>query len=125
MTIKSYRELEVWQKAFLLSLLIYKAAKKFPKEELYGLASQIRRAVVAIATNIAEGSARGHLAEYIQFLRIAYASGAEVETLLLLSKELGYLADRDYSKLNDLLNEIMKMLNVMIRKLENKTLPKT
>lgn len=118
--IKSYRELEVWQKAFLLSLLVYKATKKFPKEELYGLVSQIRRAVVAIATNIAEGSARGHLAEYVQFLRIAYASGAESETLLLLSKELGYLSDRDYLKLKDLLNEIMKMLNVMIRKLEKK-----
>ncbi|MBI4130428.1 four helix bundle protein [Candidatus Roizmanbacteria bacterium] len=111
---KSYKELTVWQKSFQLVLILYKITSKFPRDELYGLTSQIRRAAVAIPSNIAEGYARKFRKEYIQFLSIAYGSGAELETQLLLAKELGYLYENDYRTTSSLLEEVMKMLNKML-----------
>lgn len=111
---QSYKELIVWQKAFKLTLEIYTITKSFPRDELYGLISQMRRCSVAIVSNIAEGYARKYRKEYIQFLSIAYASGAELETQLLLSKELGYVSETEYVKLDELLTEIQKMLNKML-----------
>lgn len=110
----SYKDLIVWQKAIDLSVNIYKVTENFPKEELYGLTSQIRRCCVSIPSNIAEGQRRGHKAEYIQFLRISYGSGAELETQLLIALKIGYLNKKDFESLNDLLEEIMKMLNRLI-----------
>jgi len=83
--IKTYKELIVWQKAYGLCLLVYKLTKNFPKEELYALTSQIRRATISIPSNIAEGYCRQRRLEYIQFLQIAFASGAELETQPLIA----------------------------------------
>lgn len=114
MTLKSYKELTVWKKSVDLSVLVYKITEKFPRSELYGLTSQIRRCCIAIASNIAEGQMRGHKQEYIQFLRIAYSSGGELETQLLIAFRIGYLQQSDYEKLNNLLEEILRMLNALI-----------
>lgn len=116
---KSYKDLIVWQKSLKLSLLVYKATKNFPKDELYGLTSQIRRCAVSMPSNIAEGYARYSRKEYARFLQIAFASGAELETQLIIAKELRYIKDMDYKKIDSLLLENMKMLNVLIRKLKN------
>ncbi len=115
----SYKELIVWQKSFQLSLQIYKLTKKFPQEELYGLTSQIRRAVVSIPSNIAEGYTRQRRLEYIQFLQIAFASGAELETQILIARDLKYLSYNEFDRVNNLLQEVMKMLNVLIRKIKS------
>ena len=118
MTIKSYKDLIVWQKSFDLSLLVYRITKTFPKEEIYGLTSQMRRCAISIPSNIAEGYCRQRKLEYIQFLQISFASGAELETQLLIERELKYLSDRDFTKANSLLDEVMKMLNSLISKLK-------
>jgi len=109
--IKSYKELIVWQKSIDFVIEIYRLTKQFPKEEIYGLASQIRRASVSIPSNIAEGFSRKHRREYSQFIRMAFASGAEVETQMIISKKLGYATVSTSQKADNLLVEIMKMLN--------------
>ena len=124
MSLKSYKELKVWQKAIELAIATYTVTKNFPKEELYGLTSQIRRSAFAIPANIAEGYSRRYLAEYIQFLRIAFSSGAELETHLLIANKVGLLKDSDFLRLNSELSEIMRMLNVLMDKL-GKSKPKT
>ena len=113
----SYKNLIVWQKAYQLSLMVYSVSKLFPKEEIFGLTSQIRRASVSIISNIAEGNARGRRKEYVQFLWIAFASGAELESQILLCKDLGLIKEVDYIKISSLLTEVMKMLNALIKKL--------
>lgn len=114
---KSYKELTVWQKSYDLSLSIYKATENFPIHEQYGLTSQLRRASVSIPPNIAEGSKRSTKKDYRSFLVNAFGSGAEIETQLLLTRDLNYLTEKNYSDLYNDLTEIMKMLNVMINKL--------
>ena len=116
--INSYKQLIVWQKSFDFVKKVYKATEAFPKTEIYGLTSQIRRAVVSVPSNIAEGFVRRHRKEFSQFISIACGSGAELETQLMLSKELGFLSDNDFSDLDSLLQEIMKMLNVLLSKLK-------
>ena len=115
--LSSYKELHVWQRAMELVISVYKVTVNFPKEKIYGLTSQIRRSAISIPSNIAEGRMRGTRKDFVQFLRIAYASGAELETQIEISKQLPRTNMLDYSKVDSLLNEIMKMLNVMIRKL--------
>lgn len=115
--IKSYKNLLVWQKSFELAIEVYKITDLFPKSELYGLTNQIRRVAVAIPSNIAEGFARKYRKEYIQFISIAYASGAELETQLLIAKTLKFSSDEKFEKVFRLLEEIMKMLNGLLRKL--------
>ena len=117
MEIKSYKELIVWQKSYQLVLLVYKVSKSFPKEELFGLVSQLRRAAVSIPSNIAEGNTRAGSKEYLQFLRIAFASGAELETQLLLCRDLDLINEEDYTTISLLLTEVMKMLNTLMSKL--------
>jgi len=93
--LKNYKELKVWQKAYLFCIEVYKITKTFPGEEIYGLTSQIRRAAVSVPSNIAEGYGRKTTREYIQALYIAYGSYCELETQILLSADLGYMkADR-------------------------------
>lgn len=116
--IKSYKDLIVWQKSYELSLLIYKLTRNFPKEEIYGLVSQMRRCAVSIPSNIVEGYARQRKLEYVQFLQISFASGAELETQLLIAKDLKYLSSQDFEESNGLLQEVMKMLNSLIRKIK-------
>ena len=113
----SYKGLIVWQKAFELTKLIYLVTRTFPKEETYGLISQLRRASVAIVSNIAEGYTRRGKKEFTQFLYISYGSGAELETQLLLAKELGFIREEDFSKVEKLLTEVMKILNTLLHKL--------
>ncbi len=117
----SYRDLKVWQKSIQLCTNIYKITEKFPKHELYGLTSQIRRSCIAISSNIAEGQRRSYKKEFIQFLRIAYGSGSELETQLLIALNIGYLKSNEYDDLNNPLEEIMKMLNSLLQALNNST----
>lgn len=105
-----YRNLKVWQKAVALATEVYRATGSFPKEEAYGLTSQIRRSVVSIASNIAEGAGRSHEKEFAQFLSIAYGSAYELETQLIIAKNLNYLPCSDYKVLEKILEEIQKML---------------
>jgi len=97
---------------------IYKITNEFPKNEIYGLSIQIRRAAISIPSNISEGYSRKNLKEYLQFLRVAYSSSAELETQLVIGKDL--YQKLNYQKVESLLEEVQKMLNIMIRKLENK-----
>jgi len=120
--LKSYKELIVWQKSIDFTVEIYRVTRNFPREELFGLTSQIRRAAEAIPANIAEGYCRGHKPEYIQFLKISYSSGAETETHLIIANKIGYLQEKDFQKLITDLTEIMKMLNSLIQKLYPPTL---
>lgn len=116
--IKSYKELVVWQKAMELVKRIFNLTGKFPKSELYGLVSQMRRASVAIPSNIAEGYGRRSRKEYRQFYSIAYGSALELETQLILSKDLSLAPKRSFKKSEVLLTEVLKMLNSMTRKLD-------
>lgn len=120
MGINSYKDLKVWQKSMNLVTEIYNITEKFPKSEVYGLAGQIQRASVAIPSNIAEGQKRNHSKEFLQFLYISYGSGAELETQIEICKRLDKLKNLDYNKAEGLLNEIMKMLNVIISSLKKK-----
>lgn len=114
---KSYEELVVWQKAIDLVVDVYRITGLFPKTELYGLVSQMRRASVSIPSNIAEGYARKGRQEYIQFLRIAFGSGAELETQLKIAVRLMFVSKNETEKTEILLTEVMKMLNALIRSL--------
>jgi len=111
-SLKSFKELIVWQKAYRLVLEIYKATKDFPKYEIYGLAQQMRRAAVSIPSNIAEGYGRRHKSEYHHFLSIAYGSLSELETQYLLSIDLGHTKQNKMLEL--LLKEVGSMLYRMI-----------
>lgn len=114
---KTYKDLIVWQKSIELVIAIYKLTEKFPKEEIYGLTSQIQRASISIPSNIAEGRMRGGNLEFKRFLLIAFASGAELETQLFISKKLPKTEKLDYNKVDSLLEEVMKMLNKLISQL--------
>ena len=114
---KDFRQLKVWEKAHLLALAIYKETKKFPKEELYGLTSQIRRASMSIPTNIAEGCGRNTDAEFARFLQIAMGSASETEYQLLLSHDLGFLNKDQYDNLNLDVTEIKRMLVSLLKTL--------
>ena len=111
-----YKKLQIWERSHAIVLEIYKLSKEFPKEELYGLTSQLRRSSVSISSNIAEGCGRNSDAELARFLVIAMGSAAEAEYQLLLAKDLGYMDDVIYKKLDDELNQIRKMLNAFIKK---------
>lgn len=117
--LNTYRELIVWQKSFELARPIYEVTGNFPKSEIYGITSQMRRASISIPSNIAEGFARKHKKEFSQFVSVAFGFGAELETQLLLSKELRFITEGKFNELNDLLREIMKMLNALRSKLIN------
>lgn len=115
---KTHKDLDVWKKAIELVASIYKTTSSFPKEELYGLTSQIRRAAVSIPSNIAEGAARNHDNEYRQFLYIALASGAELETQLIISRMLGFIVDEKSEELINELNSISRMLQGLIKSIK-------
>lgn len=117
---ESYRELIVWQKSIDLVTEIYSITSTFPGSERFNLMSQMRRAAVSIPSNIAEGSARRHTKEYMQFIRIAFGSGAELETQLLIAKRLRFLSENDYNTMSASLTEIMKMLNKLLSSLMTK-----
>ena len=116
-----FKDLIVWQKSMILVKLVYEISSELPKSEQYGLVSQLRRASISIPANIAEGRKRRSKLDFIQFLRIANGSAAELETLLILVEDLYDLSDKQTGECLDLLIEIQKMLHTMIRKLEAKS----
>jgi four helix bundle protein len=115
--IHTYKDLIVWQRSMELVVVIYELTDKYPKEEIFGLVSQSRRAAVSIPSNIAEGRFRSTKKDFINFLRIAYASGAELETQIEIAKRLPKTKSLDYLEADRLLLEVMKMLNKMISNL--------
>ena len=120
--LKNYKELKVWQKAYNLCIAVYKITKTFPKEELYGLTSQMRRAALSVPCNIAEGYGRKTTPEYIRFLFIAYGSNCELETQILISGDLGFMKAEELEKLQTDMGEVERMLKALIKSMENKQL---
>lgn len=115
---KDFRSLKVWEKAHDLTLKIYKSTANFPKQEMYGIINQLQRASVSVPTNIAEGCGKDSDAELKRYFSIAMGSSSEVEYLLLLSRDLGYLSIENYQELQTQLIETRKMLNAFIQKLK-------
>ena len=116
---KTHKDLIVWKKSIDFVTDIYKETNVFPKQEQYGLVSQLRRAAVSIPSNIAEGASRKSRKEFIQFLHIARASSSELETQLIISKKIGYLSS-DNLDLEEKLSVISKMLTGLINNLERR-----
>ena len=116
-SVKSYRDLFVWQKAMELVKRIYHLVSAFPAHERYGLADQMRRSAVSIPSNIAEGQARQYTAEFRQFLFVSLGSLAELETQSLIAYDVGYISAEVLSDLEALISEIRRMLHGLIRQL--------
>jgi four helix bundle protein len=115
---KTHKDLKVWQKSLDYVTEIYQLTKSYPKDEIYGLANQLRRAAVLIPSNIAEGAARSTKKEFNQFLHISLGSLSELETQLLISENLGYLSKEDSLKKIEKLTEIRRILLGLISSLE-------
>ncbi len=114
---KDFRQLKVWEKSHQLALSVYKSTKEFPKEELYGLTSQIRRASMSIPTNIAEGCGRNTDKEFARFLQIAMGSASETEYQLIPAHDLDFLPKDAYEKLHDEVEEVKRMLASLLKTL--------
>jgi len=120
-----YRQLVVWQEAHKLTLLIYASTKNFPKEELFGITSQLRRASASIAANIAEGNGRTSRREYLQFLSIARGSLNEVRYFIMLACDLGYITTTAAESLESAAERVSRLLAGLIRSLSNSARGKT
>lgn len=120
MSIKSYRDLDVWKKSVLLVTAVYRTTANFPKEEVYGLTSQIKRSAVSVPSNIAEGRGKRSTRDFIRFLNIAYGSLCELETQLIIANNLTLLKTMDLEILLEASSEIARMLNGLINSLEDK-----
>lgn len=116
---KTYRDLLVWQKAIAFVTQIYKAVKGFPKEELYGLTSQIKRSAISIPSNLSEGYGRKSRKDYLRFLQIAMGSLFEIQTQLEISKNLEFLSESHFNELYENSREIERMLSSLINKISN------
>ena len=117
---QDFRQLQVWQRAYQFTLEIYRVSKVFPSEEKYGLTSQLRRATVSIAANIAEGCGRGSNADLARFLRIAMGSASEVECFIMLARDLGFISEEDSAILEGELCEVKRMLNTFTQRVQPK-----
>lgn len=116
-SLESFADLNAWREAHKLVIFIYQATKGFPKEELFGLTSQLRRAVVSITSNIAEGFSRSSYKEKVQFYSVALGSLTEVQNQLIVSKDVGYLGSNDFSKAVDQITVVIsKLINGLIKK---------
>lgn len=115
---KNFRELRVWSKAHELALIMYPITQDFPKEEQYGLTSQVRRATLSIPTNIAEGCGRFSDLEFARFLSIAMGSASELEYLLLFARDLKILPQEKHDQVMNPLVEVKKMLFTLIKKIK-------
>lgn len=120
---QNYKELKVWQKSHQMVVSLYKLTKSFPKEELYSLTNQLRRAASSIPANIAEGCGRNSSLDFAQFLNISLGSTNETEYFLILSKDLEYLKEDNFNELFSQINEIKAMLIALISKVRSKPLP--
>lgn len=116
-TIKDFKELEIWKKGIELVKEIYALTDKFPNNELYGLVSQMRRSAVSVPSNIAEGFRRRHSKEFKQFLNIALGSLAELETHIIISKELHYIDSGSDTKALEFIDHIIRMIVTLSRRL--------
>lgn len=116
----SHKDLKVWQKGIDLVVLIYEITNIYPKEELYALMNQMRRCASSIPANIAEGAARRNTTEFRQFLHISLGSASELETFLIISERLGYLNGDKKDIVTNLLDEVMRMLVSLIKRISNK-----
>ena len=115
--IKSYEDLKVWQRSVNLARHVYELTRDFPREEVYGLRSQMRRSAVSVPSNIAEGQARQHCKEFIQFLYHSLGSLAELDTQAIIATEIGYLPQPSLSSVRQAIAEIRKMIHGLIRSL--------
>ena len=115
---KSYRDLIVWQKSMVLVTMIYKLTVKLPDDEKFGLISQIKRSAISVPSNIAEGYGRNYRKDYSRFLQIARGSLYESQTLLEIAVNLSFIAAEDLKEIQELSIEVEKMLNSLIKKLE-------
>lgn len=113
---RNHKDLIVWQKSMKLVKDVYRISRSFPKEEMYGITSQMRRAAISIPSNIAEGYGRGHDKELIQFLYVALGSASELETQLIICKDINYLTAEEFDMLNNLNTEVIRMLSSLINK---------
>ena len=118
---RDFKKIQVWQKAHNFVLTMYKATENFPREELFGLTSQIRRATASIPTNIAEGAGRETQKEFSRFIHVAAGSASEVEYQLLLAHDLGYLNAEIYKELDANITEIKKMLHGFAKALKSES----
>ncbi len=112
---QDFKELMVWQKAHQLALDVYQMTASFPREEMFGLVSQIRRAAVSVAANIVEGRSRGNDGDFRRFLQIAQGSAAELEYETLLARDLRYLSDEQYGRITGQIQEVRRMLNTFVQ----------
>lgn len=112
----TYEDLIVWQKSMDLVVEVYHLTAKYPDEEKFGLRSQSRRCAVSIPSNIAEGKKRGTENQFVHFCRTSFGSGAELETQIKIAKRLNFVRPDDYKRVDQLLDEVMRMLNTIINK---------
>jgi four helix bundle protein len=117
--VKSFKELQVWRKAHELTIVIYGTTRNFPREELLGLTSQMRRSAASIAANIAEGCGRRSDGEMVRFLQIARGSAAELEYHALLARDLHLIREPDYRNLSRQADELQRMLTALMRKFQS------
>jgi len=121
MASKNYRDLIAWQKAMDLVELVYSETKKFPREEVYALSSQLRRAAVSVPSNIAEGQGRTSSKEFLNFLSMAYGSLREIETQIIIAERLGYLSEDKAQAILDLSGEVGRLINGLSNSLRRRT----
>jgi four helix bundle protein len=117
--IKSFKDLKIWQQGIDLTRKVYLVTSKFPKEEVYGLTSQMRRSAVSIPSNVAEGFKRSYGKEYKQFLQIVLGSAAELETQSIIAHKLGFIPDDSFADISQNLDSINKMTSSLIKKIVN------
>jgi four helix bundle protein len=115
---QNFKKLAVWEKSHQLTLNIYKSTSAYPKEELYGLTSQMRRSASSIPTNIAEGCGRNTQPQFARFLNISFDSASELEYQIILSKDLGFISDEIFRELSEKVTEIKRMLSSLLQKVQ-------
>lgn len=120
-TIKSFTDLKAWKEGHILVLMVYSTTKNFPKEEQYGLTNQIRRAGISVTSNIAEGFSRQSNKEKIQFYYMALGSLTEIQNQLLISRDVNYILDKDFTELSEQTIVISKILNGLIKSIKSRT----
>jgi four helix bundle protein len=115
---RNYRDLQVWKKAHDLTLALYRISQRFPREEIYGITGQLRRAAVSIGANLAEGCGRRSSSELARFVRIAMGSASELDYHLMLSRDLGFMTSDDFATASVTLTEVRKMLTSFLQSIE-------